>query len=97
MSDEQDPTSATTHLDIGGVALPRSALADVLPDMARFERYLADALAVDADMKRGDGSIPDYVREWPQERIEGVVATLKEVGSLREQAQAQVREKAPRR
>ena len=37
-------------------------------------------------MKQGDGSIPARVRDWPQEHIVGVVATLKELGSLREQA-----------
>lgn len=79
--------SPPTHIDIGGIALPREELARVLPDMARFEENLPDALAVDADMKRNEGVIPDYVRAWPQPRIADVIATLKEVGSLREQAQ----------
>lgn len=79
-----------THIDIGGIALPREELARVLPDIARFERHLPDALAIDTEMKQGDGSIPVRVGNWPQERIAGVVATLKELGSLREQAGAPV-------
>jgi len=75
-----------THIDIGGMALPREELARVLPDIERFERHLPDALAIDTEMKQGDGSIPARVRDWPQEHIVGVVATLKELGSLREQA-----------
>lgn len=83
-----------THIDIGGVALPREELARVLPDIERFERHLPDSLAVDAEMKQGDGSIPARVRDWPQERIAGVVATLKELGSLREQADSSLQRPA---
>ena len=90
MNDSGHKDTGNTHIDIGGVALPRATLAEVLPDIARFEQHLPDALAVDADMKAGDGSIPDYVSEWPQARIEAVVATLKELGSLREQASAEL-------
>lgn len=74
-----------THIDIGGMALPRGELVEVLPDIERFEAHLTDAIAVDSYMKNGDGSIPDYVRQWSQERIAAVVATLNEIGSLREQ------------
>ena len=82
---------SATHIDIGGVALPRDELVEVLPDIARFEQHLPDALAVDKAMCEGDGSIPDYVRAWPQPRIEAVVTTLKEIGSLREQAGEQIK------
>lgn len=78
-------------MDIGGVALPRVELARVLPDFERFERHLADALKLDEQMHREGGAIPAYVREWSQARIEAVVATLKEVGSLREQTSEQLR------
>lgn len=74
-----------SHIDIGGLALPRSELAEVLPDIDRFEKYLTDALAVDSYMTNGDGSVPSYVQKWPEERLSGVIATLKEIGSLREQ------------
>lgn len=74
-----------THIDIGGMALSRAELAEVLPDIERFEQHLTDALAVDSYMKNGDGSIPGYAQQWPQERIAAVVATLNEIGSLREQ------------
>lgn len=90
MTGSSNADADNTHIDIGGIALPRKTLAEVLPDLDRFERHLPDALAVDADMKAGDGSIPDYVAQWPQPRIEAVVATLKELGSLREQASAQL-------
>lgn len=73
------------HIDIGGVALPRRELAEVLPDIDRFEAHLTDALAVDSHMSNGDGNLPSYVQQWSEERIANVVATLKEVGSLREQ------------
>ncbi len=75
----------SSHIDIGGVALPRSELAAVLPDMERFETHLTDALAVDSHMSNGDGSVPSYARKWPEERLANVIATLKELGSLREQ------------
>ncbi|HET7313025.1 MAG TPA: hypothetical protein VFJ08_01600 [Salinisphaera sp.] len=75
----------SSHIDIGGVALPRSELAEVLPDIERFEAYLTDALAVDSYMGNGDGSVPSYVHKWPEERLANVIATLKEIGSLREQ------------
>lgn len=82
---------SSTHIDIGGVALPRQELAEVLPDIERFETHLPDALAVDKQMREGDGSIPDYVSTWPQARVAAVVATLKELGSLREQAGEQIK------
>lgn len=75
----------SSHIDIGGVALPRSELADVLPDIERFETHLTDALAVDSYLRNGDGSIPSYAQKWPEERLANVIATLKEIGSLREQ------------
>lgn len=78
----QTPSS---HIDIGGVALPREQLVDVLPDIERFEAHLTDALAVDSYMHNGDGSVPAYVHKWSEERLAGVIATLKELGSLREQ------------
>lgn len=82
-TDPQQPPSS--HIDIGGLALPRSELAAVLPDIERFEAHLTDALAVDSHMSHGDGSVPSYVQKWPEERLANVVATLKELGSLREQ------------
>jgi hypothetical protein len=97
MTEERDQNAMPSHVDIGGVALPREALANVLPDIERFERHLADALQVDRDMKAGDGSIPPYVSDWSQERINAVVATLKEVGSLREQAGEQIQSSNVRR
>ncbi|WP_423824072.1 hypothetical protein V5738_08905 [Salinisphaera sp. SPP-AMP-43] len=75
----------TSHIDIGGVALPRSELVKVLPDIERFEANLTDALAVDSYMSNGDGSIPSYVQKWSEQRLADVVTTLKELGSLREQ------------
>ncbi|MES1937171.1 hypothetical protein [Salinisphaera hydrothermalis] len=75
----------SSHIDIGGVALPREQLASVLPDIERFEAHLTDALAVDSHMSNGDGSVPSYVQKWSEERLAHVVATLKELGSLREQ------------
>tara|TARA_B100002049_G_scaffold231018_1_gene208439 strand:- start:418 stop:705 length:288 start_codon:yes stop_codon:yes gene_type:complete len=84
-------SNTPTHIDIGGIALPREELAQVLPDIERFERHLADALAVDRDMQASEGAVPDYVREWPQARIDAVVRTLKEVGSLREQTSEQMK------
>lgn len=72
------------------MALPRAELGEVLPDMARFEAHLTDALAVDSHMKNGDGSIPGYARQWSQERIAAVIATLNELGSLREQLTEQM-------
>ena len=90
MNANDQPSIPASHLDIGGVALPREELSQVLPDMARFERHLPDALAIDKQMREGDGSIPSYVQDWPQDRIAAVVATLKEVGSLREQAGEQI-------
>lgn len=75
----------SSHIDIGGVALPRDELASVLPDIERFEARLTDALAVDSHMSNGDGSVPSYVQKWSEERLANVVATLKELGSLREQ------------
>ncbi|MES1949083.1 hypothetical protein C84B14_17128 [Salinisphaera sp. C84B14] len=83
-------STTPTHIDIGGIALPREELAQVLPDIERFEQHLPDALAVDRDMKASGGAVPDYVRQWPQARIDAVVRTLKEVGSLREQASEQM-------
>ena len=84
-------SNTPTHIDIGGIALPREELAQVLPDIERFERHLPDALAVDRDMQASEGAVPDYVREWPQARIDAVVRTLKEVGSLREQTSEQMK------
>lgn len=75
----------SSHIDIGGLALPRSELAAVLPDIERFEAHLTDALAVDSHMSNGDGSVPSYVQKWPEERLANVIATLKELGSLRDQ------------
>lgn len=80
-----------THIDIGGMALPREELVEVLPDIERFEAHLTDAIAVDSYMKNGDGSVPEYVQKWPQERIAAVIATLNEIGSLREQLMQQVK------
>lgn len=80
-----------THIDIGGMALPREELVEVLPDIERFEAHLTDAIAVDSHMKNGDGSVPEYVQKWPQERIAAVIATLNEIGSLREQLMQQVK------
>lgn len=77
-------------VDIGGLSIKRSALVEVLPDLERFERHRADALAIDAAMSANDGSVPEYVNEWPQERIEAVVATLKELGNLRAEVQKQI-------
>ena len=91
MNANEQPNIPASHIDIGGVALPRKELAQVLPDMARFEAHLPDALAVDTQMREGDGSIPAYVQNWPQERVAAVVATLKELGSLREQASEQIK------
>lgn len=65
--------------------MPRSELANVLPDIERFEAHLTDALAVDSHMSNGDGSVPSYVQKWSEERLANVIATLKELGSLREQ------------
>ena len=79
----------SSHIDIGGVALPRRELAAVLPDIERFEAHLTDALAVDSHMRNGDGSVPSYVRKWPEARLANVIATLKELGSLREQLSQQ--------
>lgn len=73
------------HIDIGGATLPRKELARVLPDIERFEASLTDALAVDSHLKNGDGSVPEYVKQWPEERLADVIITLKEIGSLREQ------------
>lgn len=78
-----------SHIDIGGVALSRSELAEVLPDIRRFEAHLTDALAVDSYMSHGDGGIPSYARKWSENRLTNVVATLKELGSLREQLSQQ--------
>ncbi|MES1930129.1 hypothetical protein SADO_12778 [Salinisphaera dokdonensis CL-ES53] len=91
MNVNDQPSIPASHLDIGGVALPREELSQVLPDMARFEQHLPDALAIDTQMREGDGSIPAYVQDWPQERVAAVVATLKELGSLREQASEQIK------
>ncbi|GEM_PF-1657497 len=77
-------------VDIGGLSVKRSALAEVLPDLERFERHRADALAIDAAMSANDGSVPEYVQEWPQERIEAVILTLKELGNLRAEVQRQI-------
>lgn len=74
-----------SHIDIGGAAVPRSELRRVLPDIARFEAHLTDALAVESHMNHGDGAVPDFVQRWPEERLADVIATLKELGSIREQ------------
>ena len=83
MTDSQHVPAS--HIDIGGLALPRNELVKVLPDIERFEANLTDALAVDSYMSNGDGSIPSYVEKWSEQRLSDVVATLKELGSLREQ------------
>jgi hypothetical protein len=75
-----------THIDIGGLALPRRELVEVLPDIDRFERCLTDALAVDIDMKQSSGAIPDYIGQWSKGYTEAVIRTLKEISSLRQQA-----------
>lgn len=82
--------NADDAVDIGGLFVKRSVLAEVLPDLERFERHRADALAIDAAMSANDGSVPEYVQEWPQERIEAVVSTLKELGNLRAEVQKQI-------
>lgn len=87
---QQTSDNQPTHIDIGGMALPREELVEVLPDIERFEAHLTDAIAVDSHMKNGDGSVPDYVQKWPQERIAAVIATLNEIGSLREQLMQQM-------
>ncbi|ROO24396.1 hypothetical protein [Salinisphaera japonica] len=73
------------HVDIGGAAVPRVELAKVLPDIVRFEANLTDALAVESHMKQGDGVVPDFVTQWPEDRLAEVITTLKELGSIREQ------------
>lgn len=82
-------SSGDDAVDIGGLSVKRSALADVLPDLERFECHRADALAIDAAMSANDGKVPDYVQEWPQDRIEAVIVTLKELGKLRAEVQKQ--------
>ncbi|RJS95211.1 hypothetical protein [Salinisphaera sp. Q1T1-3] len=85
MSSTDMPQAPQGHIDIGGAAIPRDELAKVLPDIERFEANLTDALAVDSHMKQGDGAVPDFVRQWSEERLADVIVTLKELGSLREQ------------
>lgn len=82
--------SGDDSVDIGGLWIKRASLAEILPDLARFERHRADALALDTEMSENNGAIPDYINDWPAERIEAVVATLKELGSLRAEAQRQL-------
>ncbi|NNC22858.1 hypothetical protein HKX42_03245 [Salinisphaera sp. USBA-960] len=90
-ADNQTP-EGDEPVDIGGLSIKRSVITEVLPEPERFERHRAEALAVDEAMSKNNGDIPAYVNEWPQERIEAVVATLKELGSLRSEAQRQLKE-----
>lgn len=92
-SDTQ-PADSDEPVDIGGISVKRSVLQEILPDVERFERHRDDALAIDAAMSGNEGTVPEYVNEWPHDRIEGVVTTLKELGSLREEAQRQIKANA---
>lgn len=77
--------SLYSKIDIGGIAIPREELVAVLPDLARFETCLTDALAIDFYMKGHDGNTPGYVQNWSDKYLSQVIETLKEIGSLREQ------------
>lgn len=54
----------------------RWAVMDFSSDEPRFRRRLHDAAKLARDARRADGAIPDYWREWPEEKRSEVAATL---------------------
>lgn len=90
-------TAAIGYIDIGGLAVPRAKLAEVLPDIERFERNLSLALATDAYMTEHNGYVPDSFLSLDDNRRREVAETLHEVGMLHKSAADELKAEIERR
>lgn len=84
----EDGITTIGYVDIGGCAFPRAALAEVLPDINRFERWLDAAVKADDYMTLHPGQIPPFMRQLSAAEWEAVVTTMRELGELQMAAAA---------
>ena len=82
----ENGNSMIGYMDLDGLAVPRAKLAQVLPDINRFERCLPDALTLSQYMTDNSGDMPAYVTRWPNSYLNDVAATLKELAGIEKQA-----------
>ncbi len=82
-NEDGSATDAVGFLDLGTMAIPRSELARVLPDIDRFESYLELTLRVDKYMGENSGAIPPWLRP---SQADGVMATMRDLAALDEAA-----------
>lgn len=79
-------TEAIGYIDLGSHITPRAKLAMILPDLARFERWLPTAQRFDAYMTAHDGAIPPEFRAMSIADRRAVADTLGELGEIQRQA-----------
>jgi|GEM_PF-3999350 len=90
-------TAAIGYVDLGTHIVPRAKLAMMLPDLARFERWLRVAQRIDAYMTEHDGVIPPEFKVMSIADRRAVADTLVELGELQRQAGEACRAELARR